>query len=213
MVSYETFCHLFVSCPASDLNATSITCNRTHQSDCEDHDESESFWTEYFGYMDRNWTHSMYMVRWGKLDESFSFLRNRILFFGINIVGGKPYDEDEKTERHAEHLSKIKSIMNDHRWDYDIVVLMGHAEPKDRHADLFEGKDGLAQFVKDMRKPFLHIHGDWHEWYEAQHSFGVENYLRISLDSLVREDGEVAVPIRVEIDSSKRYGAVKITRG
>lgn len=149
----------------------------------------------------------------GKLDESFSFLRNRILFFRINIVGGKPYDEDEKTKRHAEHLSKVKSIMNDHHWDYDIVVLTGQAEPKDRHADLFEGKDGLAQFVKDMRKPFLHIHGDWHEWYEAQHSFGVENYLRISLDSLVREDGEVAVPIRVEIDSSKRYGAVKITRG
>jgi hypothetical protein len=173
-------------------------CNHTHPSDCKDHDEAESLWSEYFGYMDRNWTHSMYMV--GKLDESFSFLRNRILFFGINIVGGKPYDVDEK-------------IMNDHRWDDDIVVLTGQAEPKDRHADLFEDEDGLAQFVKDVRKPFLHIHGDWHEWYEAQHSFRVENYLWISLDSLVREDGKVAVPIRVEIDSSKRYGAVKITRG
>ncbi|KAL3794454.1 hypothetical protein ACHAWO_000237 [Cyclotella atomus] len=44
-------------------------------------------------------------------------------------------------------------------------------------------------------------------WYEDEGSFG------ISLDSLIREDKEVAVPIRVENDSSKRYGAIKIDRG
>jgi hypothetical protein len=94
-----------------------------------------------------------------------------------------------------------------------VVVLLGHAEPKERHEDLFEGEDGLASFVSDMKKPFLHIHGDYHCWYEDEGSFGVDNYLRISLDSLVREDGEVAVPVRVEVDSSKRYGAFKIYRG
>ena len=104
--------------------------------------------------------------------------------------------------------------MNNQRSDYDVVVLLGHAEPKTRHhGDLFEGADGLAAFVKDMKKPFLHIHGDYHMWYEDEGSFGVDNYLRISLDSLIREDKQVAVPVRVEIDSSKRYGAIKIDRG
>ena len=104
--------------------------------------------------------------------------------------------------------------MNNQRSDYDVVVLLGHAEPKTRHhGDLFEGADGLAAFVKDMKKPFLHIHGDYHWWYEDEGSFGVDNYLRISLDSLIREDKQVAVPVRVEIDSSKRYGAIKIDRG
>lgn len=163
--------------------------------------------------MDTNWSHSLSLTRWGKLDESFSFLRNRILFFGINIVGGKPYDDDEKTQRHAEHLRRLKGIMSERSAEYDVAVLLGHAEPKERHADLFEGEDGLARFVSEMEKPFVHIHGDYHCWYEKEKSFGVKNYLRISLDSLIREDGEVAVPIRVEIDSSKKYGSVKISRG
>ena len=72
---------------------------------------------------------------------------------------------------------------------------------------------GLAAVVKDVKKPFLHIHGDYHMWFEDEGSFGVDNYLRISLDSLIREDKQVAVPVRVEIDSSKRYGAIKIDRG
>ena len=103
--------------------------------------------------------------------------------------------------------------MNDRQSEYDVVVLLGHAEPKDKHSDLFKGSDGLANFVQDMKKPFLHIHGDWHSWYEDDRSFGVDNYLRISLDSLLREDGEIAYPIRVEIDSSKTSGAIKISRG
>eukprot|EP00804_Cyclotella_cryptica_P017166 CCRYP_013111-RA/>CCRYP_013111-RA protein AED:0.03 eAED:0.03 QI:477/1/1/1/1/1/2/201/687 len=182
--------------------------------DCEDHDKAEQFWTKYYGSMDQNWSHSLSVTRWGKLDESFSFLHNRILFFGINIVGGKPYDDDEKTQRHAEHLRQLKRIMNTRSEEYDIVVLLGHAEPKSRHADLFEGEDGLAQYVSEMKKPFVHIHGDYHSWYEREKSFGVKNYLRISLDSLIRDDdGEVAMPTRVEIDSSKEYGAVKISRG
>lgn len=181
--------------------------------DCDDHEEAEGFWSEYFGYIDEYWNHTIPITRWGTLDESFAFIQKRILFFGIHIVGGTPYSQSEKAERHEEHLHMLKSIMNDHRWDYDVVVLLGHAEPKDKHADLFEGDDGLASFVEQMRKPFLHIHGDWHCWYEDEGSFGVDNYLRISLDSLIREDEEVAVPIRVEIDSSKRYGAIKIDRG
>ena len=38
----------------------------------------------------------------------------------------------------------LKSIMNNQRLDYDVVVLLGRAEPKSRHhSDLFEGYEGL----------------------------------------------------------------------
>ncbi|KAL7511299.1 hypothetical protein ACHAXN_008213 [Cyclotella atomus] len=100
--------------------------------DCDDHEQAEAYWSEYFGYIDKYWNHTIPLTRWGALDKSFAFIQKRVLFFGINIVGGTPYSQSEKSERHREHLCMLKSIMNDRRWDYDVVVLLGHAEPKAR---------------------------------------------------------------------------------
>jgi hypothetical protein len=63
----------------------------------------------------------------------------------------------------------------------------------------------------DMGKPFIHFHGDYHWWYEEEGSFGVDNYMRISLDSLITEENEVAPPIKVMIDS-KRKNPVRVSR-
>eukprot|EP00970_Alexandrium_tamarense_P010515 scaffold2159_cov200-Alexandrium_tamarense.AAC.1 len=110
----------------------------------------------------------------------------------------------------ANHL-KLKSTMSARKDDYKLVILFGHAEPSKHHDDLFKGSNGLAKYVKDMGKPFIHFHGDWHEWYEDEYSFGVENYMRISLDSLVTEAGVTTPPIRVMVDSS-RPNPVRVSR-
>ena len=61
--------------------------------------------------------------------------------------------------------------------------------------------------MKAVGKPTVHFHGDWHEYYEVEGGdYGVDNYLRISLD------GEsIAPPIRVVIDVSKE-NPIKISR-
>mmetsp|Transcript_6016 Transcript_6016/g.13372 ORF Transcript_6016/g.13372 Transcript_6016/m.13372 type:complete len:744 (-) Transcript_6016:184-2415(-) len=179
--------------------------------DCDDHDEGVYFWKKYFYKIDEEWNHSFDLTRWGELDESFSFLHNGVLFFGINIIGGSPYSNTEKKNRHAEILSRLKSTMNARKDEYELVVLLGHAEPSSDHNDLFRGSDGLATFVEDMGKPFIHFHGDYHWWYEEEGSFGVDNYMRISLDSLITEENEVAPPIKVMIDS-KRKNPVRVSR-
>ena len=52
--------------------------------------------------------------------------------------------------------------------------------------------------IRRLGKPTIHFHGDYHEYYEEEAEYGVDNYMRISLD------GEsVAPPIRVTIDVSK----------
>ena len=88
--------------------------------------------------------------------------------------------------------------MKAHEDDFSVVVLLGHASPVEYHADFFEGEHGIAEFVKDMGKPFLHLHGDDHYWYEYDGAFEVENYMMVCLDA-----GKRAPPIRVEIDVSK----------
>ena len=174
--------------------------------DCDDQDEAASYWRRYFRKIDERWNHNFSLRRWGDLDESFSFLHNGVLFFGVNMVGGSPYNKSEAKERHALHLSKMKSIMTAREEEYSVVVLFGHAEPASWHDDFFKGSRGLATFVEDMGKPFLHLHGDWHEYYEVEGAFDVDNYMRISLDA-----GEIAKPIRVMIDS-KRKNPIRISR-
>lgn len=70
-------------------------------------------WKKYFKRFDvRHWDHDFDVSRWGKLDESFSFLRKGVLYLGLNIVGGTPYSYAEKEERHALHLEKIRGILD-----------------------------------------------------------------------------------------------------
>ncbi|KAL9185605.1 hypothetical protein ACHAXT_003382 [Thalassiosira profunda] len=175
--------------------------------DCDDHEHGEEMWLEYFHKLDEEWDHDFDVTRWGKLDESFSFLHKGVLYFGLNIVGGSPYSKTEKKKRHAEHLEHIHEIMEGlDNEDFQVVVLLGHADPGDNHDDFFKGGDGFAAIVEDLGKPTIHFHGDWHEYYEVEGDFGVDNYMRISLD------GEsIAPPIKVEIDVSKK-NPIKVSR-
>ncbi|KAL7529485.1 hypothetical protein ACHAXR_004399, partial [Thalassiosira sp. AJA248-18] len=178
--------------------------------DCDDIEHGEEMWTEYFHKIDEQYwgddvlyTSLENFVRWGDLDESFSFLYKGVLYFGLNIVGGRPYSNSEKRRRHKEHLSHIREILGKlDEDDFQVLVLFGHAEPSDHHDDFFKGDDGFAAIVEELGKPTIHFHGDYHEYYEVEGEVGdfddLDNYVRISLD------GEsTAPPIKVEIDVSR----------
>jgi hypothetical protein len=174
--------------------------------DCYSMSHAEEMWMKYFSLFDQRWDHSLDVTRWGDLDESFSFIHKGVLYFGLNMVGGTPYSNSEKSRRHREHLERVSTIMNDHLDDFKVLVLLGHAEPSSYHRDFFEGDSGFISMIKEMGKPTMHFHGDWHEYYEKEGEYGVDNYMRISLD------GEsVAPPIRVTIDVSKP-NPVKVSR-
>jgi hypothetical protein len=166
--------------------------------DCNSMSHGEEMWTKYFALFDKQYDHSFDVSRWGKLDESFSFIHKGVLYLGLNIIGGKPASFSEKSDRHSQHLERISTIMNDHLDDFKVVVLLGHAEPGSYHDDFFGGDSGFISMIKEMGKPTIHFHGDWHSYYEREAEYGVDNYMRISLD------GESsAPPIQVTIDTSK----------
>ncbi|KAL9181811.1 hypothetical protein ACHAXT_012154 [Thalassiosira profunda] len=177
--------------------------------DCESLEHGHLMWKKYFARMDEDelWDHQFQVLRWGQVDESFAFLHNGILFLGLNIIGGSPRDLKEWWIRHATHLRLVKELMTTHREEFDAVVLFAHASPGEYHEDFFGGRDGLAQFVKRLGKPFLHLHGDDHYWYEQENAFDVRNYMMISLDP-----GEDAPPIKVTVDTSAA-NPIKILRG
>ena len=174
--------------------------------DCNSMTHGEEMWTKYFALFDRKFDHSLQVTRWGKLNESFSFIHKEVLYLGLNIIGGKPASNIEKSIRHSQHLDQIRSIMKDHLDEFKIVVLLGHAEPSQHHEDFFGGDTGFISIMKEMEKPTIHFHGDWHAYYEREAEYGVEDYMRISLDGESR-----APPILVTIDTSKK-NPVKFSR-
>ena len=167
--------------------------------DCNSMAHGEEMWTKYFALFDKRYDHSLKVTRWGKLNESFSFIHKEVLYLGLNIIGGRPASNSEKSDRQREHLERIRAILDDQMDDFKVVVLLGHAEPASWHSDFFGGDSGFISMVREMGKPTIHFHGDWHSYYEKEAEYGVENYMRISLD------GESsAPPILVTIDTSKR---------
>ncbi|KAL7499155.1 hypothetical protein ACHAWT_008860 [Skeletonema menzelii] len=170
--------------------------------DCPSIQHGEDMWMKYFHLFDKkHWNHSFDVTRWGKLNESFGFVHKRVLFLGLNMVGGTPYDWTEKANRHREHLEQVKALFNAHEGKFDVVVLMKHAIPRYPHSDFFGNGSGDGLFIdmiKQLGKPTIHLHGDWHSYYERDGEYGIDNYVRISLD------GESsAPPLSVTIDVSK----------
>jgi len=166
--------------------------------DCPDTQQGESMWMKYFHMFDKKWNHSLPLTRWGKLDESFGFLRKGVLYFGVNMVGGTPYSWSEKVARHKEHLEQIKALFEEHQGQFEVVVLFHHAEPSSYHSDFFGGDTGFISMIKEIGKPTIQLHGDRHSYYEKEGEYGVDNLVRISL--VGRSEG---APISVIIDVSK----------
>ena len=177
--------------------------------DCDDHEHGEAMWSKYFKRIDERWDHDFELTRWGSLDESFSFVRRGVLYFGVNVPGGTPYSVSEADERYEEHLERINSILDGlDDDDYQVIVLMGHVDPSyDAAPSALDFFEGFADIVREIGKPTVHFHGDWHEYYEVEGGdYDLDNYVRISLD------GEsIAPPIRVEIDVSKE-NPIKVSR-
>ena len=168
--------------------------------DCPDHEHGEDMWKQYFHKIDEYWEHDFALTRWGKLDESFSFLHKGVLYFGLNVVGGDPYSQSEAEARYAVHLTNIRSILNGFdEEDFKVIVVLAHADPtySSHHEEFFES---LAETIEKVGKPTIHFNGDYHEYYETEGGeYDVDNYMRITLD------GEsISPPIRVEIDVSKK---------
>ena len=171
--------------------------------DCPNIEHGEDMWMEYFHLFDKkHWNHSFDVTRWGKLDESFGFLHKRVLFLGLNMIGGTPYSWTEKTERHRMHLEQVKALFEAYEGKFDVIVLMKHADPGHNHRDFFGDGTGDGLFIdliRDLGKPTIHLHGDSHYYYEKEGDYsGVDNYMRISL--VGRSQGP---PISVTIDVSK----------
>ncbi|MCH2203198.1 MAG: metallophosphoesterase [Fuerstiella sp.] len=161
--------------------------------DCTDPVQAWAYWNQYFSRFDRRWNHRFPLFRQIEHEENFSFVRNDVLFVGLNVVGGLVHDAAEWKQRHADGLKWIRQNVAEFGKDVTCLVLFGHANPKAKHDDFFQP---LSVEAKVFGKPVLYLHGDGHSWIYDR-PFTAKNILRVQVDQ-----GGKAPPLKVIVTDS-----------
>ena len=158
--------------------------------DCLDPAQAWKYWDKYFMRFDQRWPHQLTVVRQEVRTENFAFVRNNVLFVGLNIVGGRVHDRQEWKLRHASGLDWVKANLQRAGKDVSSLIVFGHAKPAMIHQDFF---DPFSRMAEEFKKPVLYIHGDGHKWIYDR-PFKAQNILRVEVDQ-----GGIAPPLKVRI--------------
>ena len=158
--------------------------------DCTDPAQAWTYWNQYFLRFDRRWNHGFPLFRQLKHEPNFSFVKNGVLFVGLNIVGGHIHDPDEWKQRHAVGVQWIRRNVAQFGDDVGCMILFGHANPQDKHRDFFEP---FSLDAETFSKPILYLHGDGHTWIHDR-PFAAKNILRVQVDQ-----GGKAPPLKVTV--------------
>lgn len=160
--------------------------------DCIDPDpvQAWAYWRKHFMRFDRRWKHNIPLFRQLEREENFSFVKNGVLFVGVNIVGGRVHDAAEWKQRHAECLDWLRRNLSKFGAEVGSLVIFGHAKPAANHKDFF---DPFNKDAQKFAKPILYLHGDGHRWIH-DHPFEAKNILRVQVDQ-----GGKASPLKVTV--------------
>lgn len=158
--------------------------------DCPDPAAAWELWVEHFRKFDERWKPPFLVERGPKHAENFAFVQNRVLFIGVNIVGGRVHNADEWKQRHADCAVWIEAKFSEYREQVSAAVVFGHATPAPTQLDFFGNLNSLAL---TFEKPILYLHGDGHVWTENR-PFEAKNILRVQVDQ-----GRLGPPVQVTV--------------
>lgn len=139
---------------------------------------------------DQRWQHKLPVFRQLEREENFSFVKNGVLFVGLNIVGGRVHDAAEWKQRHAECLDWVRRNLGQFGDQIGSAVIFGHAKPAAIHDDFFQPMNDVAE---KFAKPLLYLQGDGHRWIHDR-PFAAKNILRVQVDQ-----GGKAPPLKVTV--------------
>jgi hypothetical protein len=161
--------------------------------DCTDPDQGWDFWVKHFLKFDQRWEHSIKVAHEPKHEDNFAFMREDVLFVGINLVGGRVHDANEWKTRQQRDIEWIKQQLEFENRQVNALVVFGHAKLNPHHA-LFQ--KGFEQLATDFNKPVLYLQGDGHTWIK-DHPFKAKNILRVQVDQ-----GAKAPPVLIQVDTT-----------
>lgn len=138
------------------------------------------YWTKHFLRFDSHWDHRLPVFRQSRRPENFAFIHNRVLFIGVNLVGGRIHDADEWEVRQGQNVKWLREQFARTALLVDSAVVLGHAFPKVKARKRFE--EGLLNVSRDFGRPVCYIHGDGHTWIHDRPWKNHRNIERVQVD-------------------------------
>jgi hypothetical protein len=159
--------------------------------DCASPDSAWNYWEWYFLNFENNWHIDFEVKRQTDRNENFAFVKNKVLFIGINLVGGLIHDSTEWKIRHNLNAKWIDVQFDKFNENVNSVVIFAQANPDDKHVDFMTRFLVLAE---QFNRPIVFIHGDGHEWI-FEEKWLLPNITRIQVDK-----GGIAPPLQLVLN-------------
>ena len=137
---------------------------------------------------------SLSEIRSDSLPENFYFLKDSILFIGINNVGGKVHDTLEWKSRTQFNIKWIKNA-NAKYLESKRIIIFSHAAPR-KDFGLYQFMD---DFTKTLNKDLWWVQGDIHT-FTINPIWQQLNYTRAITDNGIENDGFriLSIPLNTE---------------
>jgi hypothetical protein len=164
------------------------------------------YWKQYLLYYEtKYWRPSPWNVSHydGVLDENWAFFHRRVLYVGINLVGGEEHNSTEWSSRIAANLEWIDSNFKIHVNPDDndgesmaALVVFGHSDPR-----IVTNDDFFTNFTERVRTDYVIPTIFIHRNLASEMPSIKENYQGVQDFVILVVEGGIWPPMRVEIDT------------
>lgn len=159
-----------------------------------DPDRHWGYWENHFMNFDKKWklpAGASEVVRQAVRPENFAFVIDRVLFIGINKVGGKVHDRAEWETRLKQDAEWISDQFKSHREATHSAVIFAQASGA---SSIGGFQKSLARAAREFAKPVLYLHADGHRWINEPGQYA-DNVTRVQLDVV----NEAFPPVQVQV--------------
>lgn len=164
--------------------------------DCANPNQAFNYWKQYFLKFNENWTFNQKITYQTERTENFSWVQEKVLFIGLNIVGSRVHDQAEWTKRLTDNSNFLNSQIEANKNDIEAVVVMAHANMVEAGPAKFEPFTvPFRAAAASFKKPVLYLQGDGHIWFTNK-PWAEQNITRVQIDGGIKA-------VQITIDTNK----------
>ncbi|KAL3935433.1 MAG: hypothetical protein SGBAC_009050 [Bacillariaceae sp.] len=173
--------------------------------DCPNLDESWGDWMGVFGNFESNWDSPIKSSRDPARPENFFFVHKRVLYIGLNIVGGTRHSYSEWEGRLSDEYAWTKDLIDrflvQPENDASSVVIFAHGDPDpSAHASFFGPLQYYIANDLENKIPIIYVNGDKHYFQFDPAWYGQESLHRVMV-----EGGSKEPPLQMKLSVPKSW--------
>lgn len=134
--------------------------------DCANPELAWKLWLSKLYKFEENWSSSPNVEYQVNRIENFSWIENKVLIIGINLVNGRINDQKEWDFRLEQNAEWVRTQLLVNQNIIDAAIIFAHSSIKNRKNLNFN--ESFIESAQLFKKPILYMSGDEHRWLERR---------------------------------------------